>query len=142
MKQLIVFPNCPESSALLSSLSENISTHEILFAGCQSVESKLAFPCMIHKGKGLYKFPHHPELFSVSLICCCFPSYHTMHTCFSLHHAALPYYCSFPLHINLIFSFPFCLNFLLQRVELDIFLSYVCLCIRDRLNMTGMYTRD
>lgn len=65
-KQLIVLPNCPASPALLSSLSENITTHEILFAGSQSVESQLALPSMIHKGKGLYKFPHRPELFSVS----------------------------------------------------------------------------
>jgi len=45
--------NYTEGSALLSVISANITIHEILFASCQSVESQLVLPYMIHKGKGL-----------------------------------------------------------------------------------------
>lgn len=99
-----MFANYIVRSALLSLVSENITIHEILFASCQSVESQLVLPYMIHKGKGLKKFPHHPERIlcilqsatSSSRITPCF---------FHLHHTVLPYYCSFPLHITLIFFF-------------------------------------
>lgn len=51
--KLIMLTNYIVRSALLSLVSENITIREILFASCQSMESQLVLPYMIHKGKGL-----------------------------------------------------------------------------------------
>lgn len=117
-------------SALLSLVSENITIHEILFASCQSVESQLVLPYMIHKGKGLKKFPHHPERFSVSYNLLLLPL--VLH-CASLicttqfSHITVHYPCILPLFY---FSL-FCLNFLVHRRNQ--MYSFLCLSLNQRL---------